>query len=604
VKSTATNPPPQGIQEVKTPFTLELRVDASMPGSISWNFAQSPSDVKFSLTFSASKRNVHSFGAATDSNSIAFHKNTAVTAPVRRFMSFRNDVGIQVPPCAVKRHGLNDAYSTLKLTSINVAVKSALQGQWTGTCNPRLRVEGVTCVVDLNLSPRTRAFELVISGCGGFGVTNYAAGTMIEQNETLPWTDPGTQRIAGSFQDYLIYYDHGVPDRSGTGWVGKATAFVDGQCDGETCFDLQTQSVTLNIFRPGESAFFPSQVVQSPDVQNIYPCQVLRLNKKSLDPVGSMKSKELLRALKLRFRYLALYREFNTSLNIAIQKAGIACTQSMSTFFNSSLSILDPFSSISSSDCLSPCFRALNKSLSDLATTSGALWGEFLDLEPTDQKRASWGLSNLEDAQWLVNTQEYRDIHKFFAARVLHVAEFLARSSLACVGNYKNVRCHEVVPLLVKSTCRKDSGGSRHVVDLSSWAIDPLDGVKKQEGVACDQICVEDVENVLENGHCCMATLSVVQKRWAALVLQKRPYVTFDFSAYRCLYSSVFKERKCSNSKSEIVTATSPPSGSVQEGCKAEVGGQSLECAFASCIPQSPPPQCCPGIEVRSYPRP
>ena len=604
INYTAVSPPPNVVQKVVAPFTLELMMNKMAPGHEYWNFTQDLFDVKFSLKYSTNESELSSI-FSTKPLASSSDKRSGVADGRRLALSLMNRPGLQTVPCEVARHGLNDAYSSFDLTAAQAdnASQFIMAGSWTGTCNPRVPALLQDCRVDLNVHPLSRAFQLVIGGCGGFGVTNYAAGSMTENNNdtAAPW--PKKSRFL--YKDLYINYGYGVPDWSGPGWKGRASIFWAAQCENGVC--QSPESVVLNIFRPGRGSNFPSQTVGHPEEQFYYGCQVLKLDRvphHSLQVrLGSRKSRELVRALELRFLYVSLYRDFNASLNAAKDQAqqtiGIgtadACSRTMLSFFNSNTSLLAEESTILSSDCSSPCFEAMNNSLSDFVSSNGTLWRQFLDLDPNDDYKVSSGLSGLEDVHWSINQREYREIKKFFIARVLHVAEFLARASLACVGNLRGIMCHKFVSNFVKSTCRSDVRGSRHVVDLTSQAIDPFNQVQTN---TCQEKCVAEVESTLLNGHCCAATLSAVQRHWADFVLPKRASLDFDFGVYRCLYSPrAGGDTGCFETGPEWVTAKTAFTGSVIPGCVDGRKGMSFECAFQKCIPQALPAKCCPRLQ-------
>lgn len=544
---------------------------------------------------------------------------TRVVHPEIMSLSWSNSIGVKNIPCVAKRHGLNDLYSTLHLSpsrplsSSSPKKKLILGGQWTGTCNPRIPARAFDCNVDLNVDAVSGAFELIISGCAGFGVTNFAAGTMDDETGDLGlWVDPVNGRM--SYRNILVNYAHGIPDKTTRGWFGRASVFWKLSSTVLTSADWSPNNLMLNLFRPGEGQLFPSQKIAWPDEQKATPCQVMHLMRIPIrsqqNAIGSMKSVQLLRALDLRFEYQDLYRKFNASLNAA---KAVACQDHLRTFFNSSTSILSEELTISSSDCNSPCFLAMNASLSDFAREAGPLWQQFLEMRPPDA-----GMAGLENDDWAEHRRQYEDIHKFFAARVVHVAEFLARASLACTGNYKLRTCLEYANSLVSPLCRNSVGSPRKVTDVVSLSIDPFNRYKI-EGGQCVDICLGHVEDMIVNGHCCAHTFETVQRKWATFVLQGHGAIWFDLSTYRCLYAQDALvhggesrgERRCLDTHPEVVVARQPAQSVLDKaggGCKSDqvapAGGQSLECAFDMCGSYSVPDECCVKLEVTCFSSP
>jgi hypothetical protein len=674
---------PPAIQEVTTPFTLELSVSGMIPGSEYWNFTELLSEHKFILSFGTHKPVVANSIEDHD-NVLTKHSNGNLTAdPVRRLaFSIKNGNGLQTPPCEVKRNGLNDAYSTFNLTStapnglkwveigsdkpkvgteiVNEPLALALQyktqftraefdkfgvsqlnqdsyiqgkagdrryfrpaeaepkqpnqklhGMWQGTCNPRVPARSWNCNVNLNVKEDSGAFEMMISGCGGFGITNFAQGVLVEQSKEgfpweLGWIAPDIQRLSSKrYKNVLVHYGSGVPAGTTAGWISFASLFYDEDCDTYGCTDIRPNSIILNIFRPGESDdIFPSEVVVYASQQTKYPCQVLTLTR-VMDAdleVRSPKTSAFLNALKLRFRYLDLYREFNSSLHeiknrIRSKIGGEACDRAMIPFFDAEASILTSPPTISSDACLSPCFAEMNRSFSEFAATGVELWRQFLDVHSSSTS----GLADVDAEDFQVNKEEYNNLKRFFQARVLHVAEFLARSALACTGNYKSITCIEYSSNFVKNICRNRFDSPRHAADMSSLSLNP-----KTAGT-CEEMCANDIEDIIVNGHCCSATFEAVQRHWADFVVPGRKTLEIDFSVYRCLYSALTpsagnnnsRAGHCANSTPEIVTAKHPAQGTPEVGCGASLaGGQSLKCAFDGCVKYSVPPLCCNRLQV------
>jgi len=610
---------------------------AMLPESPFWNFTNSISDVKFVLRYSVESREVVVSGpdatsalttpmpAGNASNAGNNSNVTHVVHPEIMSLSWSNGIGVNNVPCSAKRHGLNDAYSTLHLSpsrplsSSSPKKKTVLGGQWTGTCNPRIPARAFDCNVDLNVDAVSKGFELIISGCAGFGVTNFAAGTMDEETGDVErWVDPINGRM--SFRNVFVNYAHGVPDKTTRGWVGRASVFWKEATDwlGATHTDWSPDKLTLNVFRPGEGQLFPSQTIAWPDEQKATPCQVLHLTRIPIrsqqNAIGSMKSVPLLRALDLSFKYQDLYRNFNASLNAA--KAA-ACQDHLRTFFNSSTTILSKELTISSSDCNSPCFLAMNASLSDFAREAGPLWKQFLAMRPPDTP-ATAGMAGLQDEDWAEHRRQYEVMHKFFAARVVHVAEFLARASLACTGNYKLRTCLEYANRLVSPWCRNSMGSPRKVTDVISLSLDPFNRDTSTD--ECLDVCRSHVEDMIVNGHCCAATFETVQRKWAAFVLQGHETIWFDISTYRCLYaqdvsaqgSQTRGEPCCWDTHPELVVARQPAqsvltdkaSGVCKSDQEAPAGGQSLKCAFDMCGSYTVPDECCVKLEVTCVPSP
>ncbi len=680
------NPPP-AIQEITTPFSLELSVSGMIPGSKYWNFTELLSEHKFILNFSTHKPSVANRGLSIedlDNGNLTKNANGNLTKntsravdPVRRLaFSIKNGNGLQAPPCEVQRNGLNDAYSTFHLTStapnglqwveigsvkpevgteiVNEPLALALQyktqftraefdkfgvsqlnqdsyiqgkagdyfrptkaesnqklhGMWQGTCNPRVPARSWNCNANLNVKEHSGAFEMMISGCGGFGITNFAQGVLLEQSKEafpwyLGWVGPGIQSSSSKrYKNVLVHYGSGVPAATSAGWISFATLFYDEDCDASGCTDTRPNSIILNVFKPGESDKFPSEVVAYASEQTEYPCQVMTLTR-VMDAdveVRSPKTSAFLNALQLRFRYLDLYREFNSSLHeiknrIRSKIGGEACDKAMIPFFDAEASILTSPPTISSDACLSPCFAEMNRSFSEFADTGVNLWRQFLEVHSSSTS----GLVVVDEKDFEVNKEEYHNLKRFFQARVLHVAEFLARSALACTGNYKTATCIQYASKFVKNTCRNRVDSPRHVADMSSLSLNP-----KTAGT-CPDMCANDIEDIIVNGHCCSATFEAVQRQWADFVVPGRQTLEIDFSVYRCLYSASLpstgnkdsRAGHCTDSTPEIVTAKHPAQGTPQVGCGASLaGGQSLECAFDGCVKYAVPPLCCNRLQV------
>jgi len=656
-----------------------------VPGSKYWNFTELLSEHKFVLNFSAHEPPVSkSSDKVTNVVSASGNYTLNITRevdPVRRLaLSIKNGNGLQSPPpCEINRNGLNDAYSTLHLTStapdglqwvdigsvrpevgteiVNEALASALphksqftraeydefgvsqlfpnsyvqskpghgryfrpvaaetlqpnqklHGMWQGTCNPRIPARSWNCDVNLNVKEHSGSFELIISGCGGFEITNFATGVMVElSKEGVPWKEQG--RTSKMYKNVLVNYGFGVPTGTTQGWTSFASVWWDQACDASRCTDTRPNSITLNIFRPGESTRFPSELVTFSSQQLVYPCQVLtltRLNDDNLQ-VRSLKSSAFTNMLQQRFRRLELYREFNSSLheikNLILRSriGGEGCNNAMNTFFDSEASVLDSPPTISPDACLSPCFAEMNRSLSEFAAKGVQLWRQFLDLEPS----LTSGLANADQEDFEVSNSEYHDLKRFFAARVLHVAEFLARSALTCTGNYQAITCLQYASTIVRPKCRNKLDSARHAADMSLLSLDPANG---GPAGTCALVCKSDIEDIIVSGHCCAARFESEQQRWADFVLPGRRALEIDFSVYRCLYSSssrsseigssqsVLGEERCSNAMPEIVTAKHPAK---RDRCDDSLsGGQSLQCAFDVCVDYAVPPQCCNKIEV------
>lgn len=601
---------------------------AMLPGTRYWNFSNALSQVKFLLQYStqihelAQGQNLPvittpepAMGTVNSSNS------TRAVHEQKWSISLSNGLGIEDVPCQAARHGLNDAYSTLNLVASAASAlpqrrRNILGGQWTGTCNPRVPARAFDCNVDLNVDALSGAFDLIISGCGGFDMTNFAAGTMHEQSEdALVWRDPVNGRM--SYKDVLVNYAHGVPYKTTRGWVGRASVFWDESVDssGFMGIDWFPKKMTLNMWRPGEGQQFPSQRVAYPDEQRDVPCQVLHLKRiparSRQNAIGSMKSEKLDQALRLRFTYQDLYLQFKVLLTAAEE---VSCPQGLASFFNSSTSILAQPLTISSSDCHSRCFSSMNHSLSALTTEAGPLWRQFLDLKPPD-KAAAAGLDGVEPQDWEENKRQYAEIYKFFAARVVYVADFLARGSLACTGNYKQRTCLQYANSLVSSACRNSLGSPRRVTDLVSLSVDPFNRLETND--KCFLLCLRDVEDMLVNGHCCTATFEAVQLKWASFVLQGYETISLDLKTYQCLYAQMevleaqahqdprAGEDRCwhASTETEMAEVTRPAQSTLDEACKSDqvapAGGQSLECVFDICGSYSVPDECCLEIEVR-----
>ena len=598
---------------------------AMLPGTPYWNFSRSISQIKFALQYSQDVRDLAAQGedlrdasvASTPVPALNSTNSTNSTPAVyaqKWSVSLRNGYGTAGVPCQAVRHGLNDAYSTLRLasplasSSSHQMKRNILAGHWTGTCNPRIPARAFDCTVDLNVGALSGAFELLISGCGGFDMTNFAAGTMHEQSDDeMLWMDPVNGRM--SYKDVLVNYGYGVPHKTTRGWIGRASVFWHDKfdADGSRRTDWSPHELTLNMWRPGEGQLFPSQRIAYPDEQRDVPCQVLHLSRipprSEQNAIGSMKSEQLERALRLRFKYQDLYSRFKASLHAA---KAMACTQGLDSFFNSSTSILAEPLTISSSDCSSPCFFSMNESLSAFVIEAGPLWRRFLDLKPPDDVA-----QGVEPEDWEENKKQYSAIHKYFAARVVHVADFLARGALACTGNYQVRTCLQYANSLVSPTCRNRLGSPRKVTDLVSLSVDPSNRLKIP-GDECFALCLADVEDILVNGHCCAATFEAVQRRWARFVLQGYEAVSLDLKTYQCLYaqgvmaqtqaSALGAEGRCSHMRAEMVVVTQPAQSRRDKGCRSDqvapAAGQSLECAFDTCGSYSVPDECCTEIKV------
>jgi len=317
-----------------------------------------------------------------------------------------------------------------------------------------------------------------------------------------------------------------------------------------------------------------------------YPCQVLKL-----ELVGDHSSDELrvpapgstslLASLSRRFRFRDFYLQFNSSLNHVLNNhyyKHAHCAGSMETFMTSEASAVDA-SSLDSEDCKSPCMPSLNQSLSNLVETNGRLWREFLAAAPGDEAPES-------------ERAEYGVVKNFFAARVLFVAEFLARVSLTCTANYLGLSCNWVFgmrPHVKQCSALSSSHSPGQALEVfGSWL-----SFRVGTGDGCRAECNAEVQAFVYESQCCSQRIENAQRIWAAFVLPFQKDLVLDVSTYKCVYrraalsptsSLSITTQNCSQRKADLVALHVPES--MSEKCESKTSGAgviSLQCALPAC---------------------
>jgi hypothetical protein len=350
--------------------------------------------------------------------------------------------------------------------------------------------------------------------------------------------------------------------------------------------------IVLNIFRPGQGEDgrqlssgereYPGDNLGLWDKQ-YYPCQVLRLERVGDHElrVPAPGSTSLSASLSRRFRFRDLYLQFNSSLNHLLHNhyyKHAHCAGSMETFMMSEASAVNA-SSLDAGDCKSPCMPSLNQSLSSLVETNGYLWREYLAAVPGDEAPES-------------EREEYGMLKNLFAARVLFVADFLARVSLTCTANYLGLTCNWVFGMRphVKQCSALSSGHSsgRAMEAFGSWL-----SFRVGSGDGCRAECNAEVQAFVYESQCCSQRIGDAQRIWAAFVLPFQKDLMLDVSTYKCVYrraalsptsSSSVTTQNCSQLKADLVLLHVPES--MSKKCESKASGEgviSLQCALPTC---------------------
>ena len=638
---TAANAPNQ--TRMRVPFTMMLSGNQMAPG-INWHAGSG--DHKIVVSFSPQKGGSNPY-RETGAQEIKPENSTNVTAQsqpaqpaeqlflsISNHMTTKSDFSLSSAshrvrikegtlPCAIARTSIANEYSTLSLTSDTTAAveNMELYGAWTGTCNPRRTATGTAkCRVDFLVRKASGSFHLVISGCGGYDMENFAEGFLQEHEPSLPFSMHDSRFVARMHRRVDLSYAYGLPKGS---WLGTR-AFASVVWEGDSGSSPQTApEIVINIFRTGEGnggrvltagqREYPGDVYQNADSQ-YYPCQVLTLKR-----VGDQSEElrvpapggaQLAASLDRRFRFRDLYLQFNASLSLELHKhyfRHATCAGSMETFMTSEASVLED-STIDAGDCRSPCMPALNMSLSRLVATHGNLWQQFLAESPGDETPQ-------------IERREYEALKRFFAAQVLFVAEFLARVSLTCTANYLGLACNAVfatrphVERCSALSSIESSGGALKA--FGSW-------LSFRVGGNCRAECQSEVQGFVYESQCCSQRIVNVQKEWAAFVLPVKTDLELDLvldvSVYKCVYrraalSSMHvpyvNPLNCSTQATELVSLHLPDSVKATECGGKYSGGQivSLQCALPECslVPALTIPEACCSLRCvnngnRSYP--
>ena len=529
--------PPENPYSIELPFTIELLTADMRPETTAWKLFSLIRPEKFAFTYGL-RAPVGLASKLTAISGVAPEKYLlgSKNALVEQFFgsewqfSVKNKAdGRVTPPCSIKRSSLIDDFSGFHVNPAPVE-STTLDGFWKGSCNPRVPSSGNNCRVTFNV--HGRVFELQISGCAGWGIPTLATGIITQDGVTRRLSNVLSGEEDSPYRQFNLHYASGIPARSSPGYTVASAAYkwTNVEIDEPNEIVININAPAMNtLWYPGDK--FPYVAFD----QQEYPCQVLRLRRMSEDDfreaskLQTFPTQLRLQQIDQDYENMQLYVDCRQQMQglDAVLDGYPLCRDDLAPLLSANVSILSQsflFSDICSVACLPLVVEAMKKSHAVCADRWQRFFAGAFDSPTKDSIRTR------------------------FEAIIVHIAEFLFRSSVSCTGNFYRRRCHDVLAFLSSKTtspctprlylqnagrsivmisalplpqhrdayfCLFVACSQEHVTDAGCQnSLEPFDDSSAvsalqflqfdaSKGAGCDMSCRLDLETFLLHGSCC-----------------------------------------------------------------------------------------------------
>ena len=438
--------PPRNPFAIKLPFTIRLLTADMRPETTAWKLFSLIRPEKCAFKYglqapaAAGLPNLTAIESVSPRNVLLGCKNALIESSFGRGLEFsiKNKAdGRVVPPCGVKRKRLVDDFSVFHVTPVS-AESSIMDGFWKGSCNPRvgLPLTGEGCRVTFSLLQSI--FELQISGCPGWGIPTFATGKLTQDANTSKLINALSGADLGMYRNFKLHYAFGIPARSTPGYKVASASYK--WTNGEIKIP---NTIVMSINAPAEGTLWhPGDIAQTSDEQfeqQEYPCQVLKLHRmfeediRRASLIRTLPDPSRLVEIEQNYQVLQLYSECKRKmqdLDTVLDRYPL-CREKLAPLLSANISILSqPF--LFSDICSIPCYPYIVEAMKKSHAVCADSW----------QKFSSRSISSPSNDL----------IRGRFLAIIVHVAEFLFRSSVTCTGNFYRRRCHDVLVFLRSKT--------------------------------------------------------------------------------------------------------------------------------------------------------